>query len=83
MTQELIVDKLKDLSDTDRKVLRFILQHGSPRRSELAEEFTLPVADDAITRARAVHLLDVDTSTYRCSIKPHWAQLLRDELFKS
>jgi hypothetical protein len=79
MTQiDILTGKLDSLTDGQKGILRYILAHGAPQRSELFEglkaDFTAGEIDAAVYRAQSEGLIALDPATYRYSVVPHFKE---------
>jgi hypothetical protein len=79
MTQiDILTGKLDSLTDGQKGILRYILAHGAPQRSELFEglktDFTAGEIDAATYRGVSQGLLVLDPDTYRYSVVPHFRE---------
>lgn len=77
---DILTQKLDALTAKEKPILRYILVHGNPQRSELfaalGKDFTATDIDEATQKAVREGLLVLDSATYRYSVAPHFKDSL-------
>lgn len=77
---DILTKKLEGFTPEDKGVIRYILAHGNPQRSELGKEFDMKLVDEATRKGIAANVIALDPATYRYSVPTNFQDSAKELL---